>query len=38
MMRDKKKRVSNGEKGVFKNSSSLAKNAKPAGTIIGYFA
>ena len=31
-------RFSNGEKGVFKNSPPLGKDAKPVGTIIGDFA
>jgi hypothetical protein len=36
--RKMRRRLSNEEKGVFKNSSPLGKNAKPVGTIIGYFA
>jgi hypothetical protein len=33
----KEKEVFNGEKGVFKNSSPSWENARPDGTVIGYF-
>jgi hypothetical protein len=36
--RQKGERSSNGEKGVFKNSSPLGKNPEPTCTITGYFA
>jgi hypothetical protein len=31
------RRVLNGKRGVFKNSSPFGKNATPDGPVIGYF-
>jgi hypothetical protein len=33
-----RRRLSNEEKGVFKNSAPLGKNPEPTGTITRYFA